>query len=79
MPALRLDCGVDDPFLDQNRDLHATLTRLGIAHTYAEYPGKHDWVYWRTHAAQSAAFLLARVSGARTTGTDAGRRDGVRR
>ena len=58
IPALMLDCGADDSFIEQNRDFHHTLTRLGIVHRYAEWPGKHDWDYWRTHAAESATFLL---------------------
>ena len=62
MPALMFDCGTEDPYVDQNRDLHATLTRLGIVHRFKEWPGKHDWVYWRTHSPESLAFLLQRVS-----------------
>ena len=62
MPALMIDCGTDDPYIDQNRDLHATLERLGVAHRYAEWPGRHDWGYWRAHAAESLAFLLERVT-----------------
>jgi S-formylglutathione hydrolase FrmB len=62
MPALLIDCGVDDRYVDQSRDLHATLRRLGIAHRYAEWPGGHDWTYWRTHAAESLVFLLDRVA-----------------
>lgn len=61
MPALLIDCGVDDPYVDQNRDLHATLTRLKVPHRYHEWPGKHEWVYWRTHAAESASFLLEQL------------------
>ena len=62
MPALMLDCGTDDGFIDQNRDLHATLQRLRIPHRYAEWPGRHDWAYWRAHAAESLVFLLERVA-----------------
>jgi putative tributyrin esterase len=62
MPSLFFDCGTEDPYIDQNRDLHATLTRLGIAHRFKEWPGKHDWVYWRTHSPESLVFLLQRVS-----------------
>ena len=65
LPALRFDCGVDDPFIDQNRDLHATLQRLGVTHEYAEWPGRHEWVYWRTHAVESIVFLLAHTASAR--------------
>ena len=59
LPALRVDCGVDESFIGQNRDFHATLLRLGVSHEYAEWPGKHDWLYWRTHAVESIVFLLA--------------------
>ena len=61
MPFLRFDCGVNDPYIDQNRALHATLTALGVSHEYAEWPGVHDWNYWRTHLPESLEFLLARV------------------
>lgn len=35
------DAGVQNEFgyLEQNRDLHATLTQAGVAHTYEEYEG----------------------------------------
>jgi S-formylglutathione hydrolase FrmB len=62
VPALLLDCGTDDPFIDQNRDLHHTLQRLGIAHRFTEWPGKHDWAYWRSHSRESLTFLLERVA-----------------
>ncbi len=62
MPALMFDVGTADPFVDQNRDLHATLTRLGVPHRYAEWPGAHTWAYWQQHAAESLQFLLGNVS-----------------
>jgi S-formylglutathione hydrolase FrmB len=46
LPPLRIDCGLDDPYLEANRDLHRALRRAGIAHHYAETPGGHDWAYW---------------------------------
>ena len=62
MPALMMDVGVSDAYLDQSRDLHATLDRLGIAHTYAEWPGTHDWAYWRTHARESLRWIGGHIS-----------------
>ena len=62
MPALRLDVGAGDQFLDQNRALHFTLDSLRIAHAYAEHPGAHDWTYWRTHVPESLAWLGARLA-----------------
>lgn len=48
LPPLRIDCGLDDPYLEANRLLHAALQRAGIAHHYAEGAGGHDWRYWST-------------------------------
>jgi len=62
LPALMFDCGVDDEYINQNRDFHATLDRLGVSHVYAEWPGKHEWPYWRTHAVESLRFLLKQTS-----------------
>ena len=61
-PHLMLDCGRDDPYIDQNRALHEQLKRLGIEHRYSEWPGKHDWNYWHRHSAESAGFLLEHVA-----------------
>jgi S-formylglutathione hydrolase FrmB len=62
MPALRLDVGANDQFLEQNRALHFTLDSLGVAHAYAEHAGGHDWTYWRTHVPESLAWLGARLA-----------------
>jgi enterochelin esterase-like enzyme len=63
MPALMFDIGSDDDGVDQNRDLHHTLDRLGVPHRYAEWPGAHAWRYWQQHAAESLQFLLRNVTG----------------
>ncbi|MDF2776015.1 MAG: hypothetical protein K0S86_5516 [Geminicoccaceae bacterium] len=64
IPALMLDVGVDDRYVDQSRDFRATLQRLGVAHTYAEWPGSHDWNYWRRHVRESLRWIGARIGGA---------------
>lgn len=46
LPPLRLDCGLDDPYLPSNRALHRALQRAGITHHYDETSGGHDWTYW---------------------------------
>lgn len=61
LPSLFIDCGRDDGFVDQNRAFHAELTRLGITHVYAEWPGAHTWRYWSTHVAQSLAWMGTRI------------------
>lgn len=60
-PALLIDVGVDDPWVEHNRDFDATLTRLGAPHRYREWPGAHTWSYWRSHSVESLRFLLERV------------------
>lgn len=41
-----IDIGVDDFFLDVNRNLHQKLLDLKIDHDYIERPGGHTWEYW---------------------------------
>ena len=40
------DCGVDDFFIDVNRNLHKKLLDKKIDHDYIERPGAHNWEYW---------------------------------
>jgi putative tributyrin esterase len=56
-PALFVDVGREDPFLEQNRAFRADLNSLGISVRYVERPGKHDWAYWRAHVAESLMWL----------------------
>ena len=46
-PELVIDCGIDDPFIRDNRLLHSKLISMNIAHDYIERPGKHNWEYWQ--------------------------------
>jgi putative tributyrin esterase len=55
-PALRLDCGQEDPLLGENRLLHAYLEALGYPHEYLEPPGQHEWGYWDVHVREALAF-----------------------
>ena len=43
---LIIDCGVDDFFIDVNRELHQKMLALKIDHDYIERPGKHNSDYW---------------------------------
>ena len=45
-PFIYLDCGLDDGFLETNRELAALLRKKRIPHLYRELPGGHDWHYW---------------------------------
>ncbi|MDQ3698557.1 MAG: esterase family protein, partial [Gemmatimonadota bacterium] len=58
MPALRFDTGRDDQLVvDGNRAFAHELYTLGVPHHYVEFPGRHDWAYWRTHVEESLAWL----------------------
>lgn len=61
MPAIFFDCGRDDGFIDQNRAFDAELTRLGVPHRYAEWPGAHSWRYWSEHLPQSLAWMAREI------------------
>lgn len=64
LPALFFDCGREDGFVDQNRAFDAELTRLGVPHRYAEWPGAHTWRYWSDHLPQSLAWMTRQLDGA---------------
>ncbi len=63
LPAVRFDCGVDDPYIEANRRLHERLTAEGIEHVYAEHPGGHEWAYWAEHIEQTLVFCSQHLSG----------------
>lgn len=67
LPALRLDCGHDDAFLQANRRLHQRLLQAGIAHVYEEFPGGHCWPYWTEHLEKSLRFFGAELTRLRCT------------
>ena len=57
LPALRIDCGVDDGLIEPNRQFHQHLDTLGVPHEYAEHPGAHDWAYCDLHVQETIAFV----------------------
>ncbi|MCC6317042.1 MAG: prolyl oligopeptidase family serine peptidase [Gemmatimonadaceae bacterium] len=68
MPAIMFDIGTDDGLLGQNRAFRWELQRLGVPHTYAEWPGKHDWAYWTQHAVESLRFITSHIAGGESQG-----------
>jgi S-formylglutathione hydrolase FrmB len=56
MPAIRFDCGTEDGLLAENREFHAHLESLGIAHEYEEFAGAHEWGYWDLRVQEALAF-----------------------
>ncbi len=57
LPALRVDCGVDDFLIEANREFHTYLDSIGVPHEYDEFPGRHDWAYWDEHIGDALRFL----------------------
>jgi len=58
----RFDCGTEDSLLKGNRELHAQLKDAGIPHLYEEYPGGHDWSYWRESVKRTFLFFQSILS-----------------
>jgi S-formylglutathione hydrolase FrmB len=56
LPKLRIDCGVEDFLIQQNRQFHAFLAKQRVAHEYVEYPGSHSWDYWDLHVREALDF-----------------------
>jgi putative tributyrin esterase len=56
LPAMRIDCGVDDFLINDNRKFHAHLDEVNISHEYTEYDGAHSWDYWDEHVQDAIAF-----------------------
>jgi len=56
--AMRIDCGHEDVLLDANREFHAHLSSLNLAHEYEEFPGGHTWDYWDLHVQKTVTFAM---------------------
>ena len=63
-PALRIDCGTDDPLLAGNRALHAMLLAANIPHVYEEFAGGHTWDYWRARLPEVLQFFAGALKAA---------------
>lgn len=57
LPPFRFDCGKDDLLIEYNRTLHEQLETANISHTYEEFSGKHEWIYWETHIKDTLRFF----------------------
>ncbi len=51
------DCGIDDFFLDVNRNLHKAMIEKGIPHDYIERPGEHNADYWNNSLDYQLLFI----------------------
>lgn len=66
--ALVIDCGLNDLFLQVNRNLHAELVLCEVPHDYTERFGGHDPDYWNNAAEYQLLFLAKYFGRSRATG-----------
>lgn len=62
LPPIRFDCGTEDLLIKLNRKLHAALENDEVPHTYEEFPGAHDWIYWRDNVERSFRFFASHLA-----------------
>jgi enterochelin esterase-like enzyme len=55
------DCGRDDESIADNRELDRLMTRHGVPHVFHEFPGSHDWGYWREHVRDALRVVTSRM------------------
>jgi S-formylglutathione hydrolase FrmB len=67
VPALFADCGTEDDLVNQNRAFTWQAEQLGLHVVYHEWPGKHEFAYWRAHVGESLRWIGTEVA-TQTTG-----------
>lgn len=61
-PALFVDVGTEDGLADESRAFKWRADQLGVPISYREWPGAHDWPYWRAHVGESLSWMANRVA-----------------
>jgi enterochelin esterase-like enzyme len=61
VPSLFVDVGTEDGLLPMNRSFRDSMAALSVPVLYAEWPGKHDWAFWRAHLPESLQFIAQRL------------------
>ena len=46
IPRLYISCGTEDFIYEESTEFCKALRELEIPHTYEEWKGKHDWLFW---------------------------------
>jgi putative tributyrin esterase len=59
-PRLFLCCGTEDELLGESRAFHQHLDSAGLANTYQESPGAHEWGCWDGQIRGVLDWMLAR-------------------
>lgn len=56
-PELYFDCGTEDSLIPLNTGFHQYLNSISYPHAYKEFPGEHNWSYWKEHLPDTLAFF----------------------
>jgi S-formylglutathione hydrolase FrmB len=62
VPALFADVGTEDGLADQTREFKWHVEERGIPIAYHEWPGKHDFKYWRAHVGESLSWIASQIA-----------------
>jgi putative tributyrin esterase len=62
VPSMLVDVGSGDSLLPMNRAFRDRMAELNVPVLYAEWPGSHDWTYWRAHLPDSLLFIAERLA-----------------
>jgi S-formylglutathione hydrolase FrmB len=62
VPALFVDVGSSDDLVDESREFRWQAERLGRRITYHEWPGAHDFTYWRAHVGESLSWIASIIA-----------------
>lgn len=55
--SLYISCGTEDPLYPCNKEFSAFLTEKGIAHSFSEREGNHNWDFWSEEIKKASAFF----------------------
>lgn len=58
MPIIYLACGTSDFMIEESRAFARFLTEQGVAHTYVEGDGGHDFTFWNAHLEPAIRTML---------------------
>jgi putative tributyrin esterase len=61
IPEIYMACGSEDFGVETNRKYHEFLNAEGIAHTYMESPGVHNWKFWNEYIEKAILWALEEV------------------
>jgi len=59
--SIYFDCGTDDESIGDNRELHRLMLEHGVPHVFHEFPGSHDWGYWRIHLGDALRVVTSKM------------------